>query len=49
MKKYRVFISQINQQYYDVEANGETSAIAKAEKAWSKENGPNVMSVAKRD
>lgn len=49
MKTYRVYISQVNQQYYDVKANGKTSAMAKAEKLWKQENGPSVCAVEEQE
>jgi hypothetical protein len=44
-KKYRVYISQVNQTYYDVDSNGITSAKSKACRLWKSENSANVISV----
>jgi len=44
-KKFRVYISQINQQYYDVDAETVQSAEDKACRLWKKENGPSVCAV----
>ena len=44
-KKFRVYISQINRQYYDVEALTITGAEGKACRLWKKENGPTVIAV----
>jgi urocanate hydratase len=41
----RGYIRQVNQTYYDVQANSLSSAMSKAQKEWEKENGPTVMSV----
>jgi len=45
MKLYRVYIAQINQQYYDVAAKTRESAITKAQREWKEDNGPTVQSV----
>lgn len=49
MKTYRVYIEQINQQYYDVKANSREAAISKAEREWKKENGPCCRYVEEQD
>jgi len=46
MKRFRVYISQVNQTYIDVSASNSDVAERKAEKQWYKENGPSVMSTA---
>lgn len=46
MKKYRVYISQINQTYYDVVAANRDNAIDRASRMWKMENDPEVMSVS---
>jgi hypothetical protein len=38
MKTYRVFFSQINQSYYEVQANNEESARKKGMKEWQLDN-----------
>jgi hypothetical protein len=43
--KFRVYISQINQQYYDVVATTVQAAEDKACRLWKQENGPNVCAV----
>ena len=37
-KKYRVYFAQVNQTYFDVEANNEKEAVEKAAKEWKAEN-----------
>jgi len=49
LKTYRVYIEQINQQYYDVKANSRDAAIPKAEREWKKENGPCCRCVEEQD
>lgn len=43
--KYRVYISQINQQFYDVTAGSVEAAENTACRLWKKENGPHVCAV----
>lgn len=38
MEKYRVWFDQINQDYFDVEANSEASACKKARALWKRDN-----------
>jgi len=47
-KKFRVYIGQINQQYYDVEALTVIGAEGKACRLWKKENGPAVIAVERQ-
>ena len=45
MKKYRVYFEQVNQTYYDVEANNKGDAIGEAVSKWMKDNRPMVSHV----
>lgn len=44
LKHYRVYIAQINQDYYDVSAHDEAEARQRAKQLWRNENGPEVIS-----
>ena len=50
MAKYRVWIEQVNQTYFDVSANSEVAAGEKAYKEWCRENRecpPRITDIAK--
>jgi hypothetical protein len=44
IKKFRVYFSRINQNYYDVESHDEVDARRIAKQLWRNENGPEVIS-----
>ncbi len=43
--KFRVYIEQVNQTYFDVEAKNQEEAKLKAGKEWKQENYPRILSV----
>ncbi len=47
MNNYRVWINQVNQSHYDVEARTLESAMNKAEQEWREDNVPRVSYVEK--
>ncbi len=45
MPRYMVYIEQVNQTFYEVEAPDKQRAAFKARKQWAAENTPSVLSV----
>lgn len=49
-KKFRVYISQVNQTYVDVEATDKDSAEEAAKREWKREYAhPRIMSIEEND
>jgi hypothetical protein len=47
-KKFRVYVAQINQTYYDVEAKDKDEAMLKGERKWRREAWPTVIGIEDR-